>query len=250
MGIATSFWRRAGSSSAFFAGAHALRIALPAACRWRRLWPISASACFCSWRWDFCSRAVSASPPACRARPSGRGWAWPFRAGLQRDRVPAVRRSCPSPTRSGSRRGHLIGNAVDAAGAGDLFRGAGPARPGCGAGWMQPGWRAHLLLRLHLAAGGGLSGLGLLAAEIAGRHHPAGAQHAAGRAEPLDPGLLLGLVAVVGVQFLFVGSAYPWFPCSAFADIAGALLIGLAPLMLAYLVVAALATLLASSPEV
>src|ERR1700743_938035 len=59
----------------------------------------------------------------------------------------------------------------------------------------------------------------------------------------------LGLVAVVGVQFLFVGSAYPWLHCSAFADITGALLVGLAPLMLAYLVVAALATLLASSPE-
>ena len=73
------------------------------------------------------------------------------------------------------------------------------------------------------------------------------------RPEGLGPALrafCLGLVAVVGVQFLFVGSAYPWFACSAFADITGALLIGLAPLMLAYLVVAALATLLASSPEV
>ena len=59
----------------------------------------------------------------------------------------------------------------------------------------------------------------------------------------------LGLVAVVGIQFLFVGSAYPWFGCSAFADITGALLIGLAPLMLAYLMVAALASLLASSPD-
>ena len=58
------------------------------------------------------------------------------------------------------------------------------------------------------------------------------------------------MVAVVGIQFLFVGSAYPWFHCSAFADITGALLIGLAPLMLAYLIVAALASLLASSPEV
>lgn len=73
------------------------------------------------------------------------------------------------------------------------------------------------------------------------------------RPEGLNPTIrafCLGLVAVVGVQFLFVGSAYPWFHCSAFADIAGELLIGLAPLMLAYLVVAALATLLASSPEV
>ena len=72
------------------------------------------------------------------------------------------------------------------------------------------------------------------------------------RPEGLNPSIrafCLGLVAVVGMQFFFVGSAYPWFPCHAYADIAGALLIGLAPLMLAYLVVAALATLLASSPE-
>lgn len=60
---------------------------------------------------------------------------------------------------------------------------------------------------------------------------------------------LFGVVAVVGIQFLCVGSAYPWLNCSAFADITGALLIGLAPLMLAYLIVAALASLLASSPE-
>jgi hypothetical protein len=60
---------------------------------------------------------------------------------------------------------------------------------------------------------------------------------------------LFGIVAVVGIQFLFVGSAYPWLNCSAFADITGALLIGLAPLMLAYLIVAALASLLASAPE-
>jgi hypothetical protein len=72
------------------------------------------------------------------------------------------------------------------------------------------------------------------------------------RPEGLGPSVrafCLGLVAVIGVQFLFVGSAYPWLNCSAFADITGALLIGLAPLMLSYLVVAALATLLASSPE-
>ena len=72
------------------------------------------------------------------------------------------------------------------------------------------------------------------------------------RPEGLAPSVrafCLGVVAVVGVQFLFVGSAYPWLNCSAFDNITGALLIGLAPLMLAYLVVAALATLLASSPE-
>jgi hypothetical protein len=60
---------------------------------------------------------------------------------------------------------------------------------------------------------------------------------------------LFGIAAVVGIQFLFVGSAFPWLACSAYADITGALLIGLAPLMLAYLIVAALASLLASSPE-
>jgi hypothetical protein len=60
---------------------------------------------------------------------------------------------------------------------------------------------------------------------------------------------LFGIVAVVGIQFLFVGSAYPWLHCSAFANVTGALLIGLAPLMLAYLIVAALASLMASAPE-
>jgi len=60
---------------------------------------------------------------------------------------------------------------------------------------------------------------------------------------------LFGIAAVVSIQFLFVGSAYPWLHCSAFADVTGALLIGLAPLMLAYLIVAALASLLASAPD-
>ena len=60
---------------------------------------------------------------------------------------------------------------------------------------------------------------------------------------------LLGIVAVVGIQFLFVGSAYPWMNCSAFADITGALLLGLAPLLLSYLIVAALANLLATGHE-
>jgi hypothetical protein len=72
------------------------------------------------------------------------------------------------------------------------------------------------------------------------------------RPQALGPTLrafLFGIVAVVGIQFLFVGSAYPWLNCSAFADITGALLIGLAPLMLAYLIVAALASLMASAPE-
>ena len=72
------------------------------------------------------------------------------------------------------------------------------------------------------------------------------------RPEILGPTLrafLLGIAAVVGIQFLFVGSAYPWFQCSAYTDITGALLIGLFPLMLAYLIVAALTALMAASPE-
>jgi hypothetical protein len=75
---------------------------------------------------------------------------------------------------------------------------------------------------------------------------------AGNRPQPLGPTLrafLFGIVAVVGIQFLFVGSAYPWLNCSAFADVTGALLIGLAPLMLAYLILAALASLMASAPE-
>ena len=72
------------------------------------------------------------------------------------------------------------------------------------------------------------------------------------RPEILGPTLrafLLGIAAVVGIQFLFVGSAIPWFQCSAYTDITGALLIGLFPLMLAYLIMAALVSLMAASPE-
>ncbi len=75
---------------------------------------------------------------------------------------------------------------------------------------------------------------------------------ASDRPQILGPTLrafLFGIVAVVSIQFLFVGSAFPWLHCSAFADVTGALLIGLAPLMLAYLIVAALASLMASAPE-
>jgi hypothetical protein len=72
------------------------------------------------------------------------------------------------------------------------------------------------------------------------------------RPEILGPTLrafLLGMGAVVGIQFLFIGSAYPWFACSAYTDITGGLLIGLFPLMLVYLIIAALVSLMAASPE-
>jgi hypothetical protein len=74
----------------------------------------------------------------------------------------------------------------------------------------------------------------------------------AGKPEIIGPSLralLFGMVAVTGIQFLYLGSAFPLLACSAYADITGALLMSLAPLMLAYIIVAALASLLAASPE-
>ena len=61
---------------------------------------------------------------------------------------------------------------------------------------------------------------------------------------------LFGVAAIAGIQLLVVGSVYPWLGCGAYTDtdISGALLIGLAPLMLAYLILTALASLVASSP--
>jgi hypothetical protein len=66
---------------------------------------------------------------------------------------------------------------------------------------------------------------------------------------PTLTAMLFGIVAIVSFQLLFVGSAYPWLACSAFTDISGAVLIGLAPLMLSYLIFAALATLRASGAD-
>jgi len=58
---------------------------------------------------------------------------------------------------------------------------------------------------------------------------------------------VLGVAAVFAIQCLFVGSMVELLPCGAFAGVGGALLIGVAPLMLAYLIFAALASLLASA---
>ncbi len=60
---------------------------------------------------------------------------------------------------------------------------------------------------------------------------------------------LLGILAVVAIQLLFMGTAYLLIPCWIFASIPGAVLIGLGPLMLAYLIKAALTDLLALGPE-
>jgi hypothetical protein len=72
------------------------------------------------------------------------------------------------------------------------------------------------------------------------------------RIEPLGPtgiAFALGLAAVAGIQALFIGSLFRLLPCQALSGILGAVLIGVGPLMLAYLVAAALINLLAASPE-
>lgn len=72
------------------------------------------------------------------------------------------------------------------------------------------------------------------------------------RPEALGPStlaLLLGALSVVGIQFLFVGTAFRFLPGSIYTEVAGQTLIGLGPLMLAYLIFAALANLLATGPE-
>ena len=60
---------------------------------------------------------------------------------------------------------------------------------------------------------------------------------------------VLGLVSVVGIQLLFVGTIFTLLPCDALNNIPGEFIIGLGPLMLAYLIVAALTDLIALGPE-
>jgi len=66
---------------------------------------------------------------------------------------------------------------------------------------------------------------------------------------PAAVAAVLGVAAVIGFQMLYMGSAFAFLPCSAYTETSGALLVGLAPLMLAYLIVAAAANLLAVGPE-
>ncbi len=72
------------------------------------------------------------------------------------------------------------------------------------------------------------------------------------RPQTLSPMLLagvLGVAAVVAIQMLFVGSLYPWLPCSLMIGIPGALLTGLAPLYLVYTVLAAVTAFMAASTD-
>ncbi len=72
------------------------------------------------------------------------------------------------------------------------------------------------------------------------------------RPEALGPGglaLVLGVVSVIGIQLFYIGSLYPWLSCPVARGIPGDALVGLAPLMLSYLVVAALTNLVAMGPD-
>jgi hypothetical protein len=60
---------------------------------------------------------------------------------------------------------------------------------------------------------------------------------------------VLGIATIAGIQMFFIGSAYPWFGCQILAGLPGTVIIGLVPLLLAYLIVAALTAAVALSPE-
>jgi len=66
---------------------------------------------------------------------------------------------------------------------------------------------------------------------------------------PTAVAAVLGLAAVFAIQCIFVGSVLELMPCSAYVGVPGALVAGLAPLLLAYLIYAALAALMASGSE-
>lgn len=89
------------------------------------------------------------------------------------------------------------------------------------------------LSRLRLAAG-------ILRLERKRRPEALGAQ-------PLA--FAVGIAAVIGIQLFYVGTAYSLIPCRLFSGLLGGVVVGLAPLMLGYLVMAALTNLLALGPE-
>lgn len=72
------------------------------------------------------------------------------------------------------------------------------------------------------------------------------------RPEALGPQALafaLGIASIVGIQSLYVGTAYALLPCRGLAGICGDALVGLGPLALAYCILAALTNLVSLSPE-
>jgi hypothetical protein len=66
---------------------------------------------------------------------------------------------------------------------------------------------------------------------------------------PVIPAVVLSAAAVAGFQLLYMGSAFAFVHCGVFTGIFSALYVGLAPLMLAALIVAAATNLLAMGSE-
>jgi hypothetical protein len=60
---------------------------------------------------------------------------------------------------------------------------------------------------------------------------------------------VLGILALVGIQLLFFGTGYGLVPCGAYTSVIGSVMVGLGPLLLSYLVMAAVVNLLALGPE-
>jgi hypothetical protein len=66
---------------------------------------------------------------------------------------------------------------------------------------------------------------------------------------PASLTLLLGIFAVIAIQFLMLGTVFTIMPCDMLVDIPGELIIGLGPLMLAYLILTAITDLLSLGAE-
>ena len=72
------------------------------------------------------------------------------------------------------------------------------------------------------------------------------------RAEPLGAttvAFILGVASLVGFQLLYMGTGFGFIPCSILSGVLGEVLIGIGPLFLAYLILAALTDLLALGDE-
>ncbi len=128
--------------------------------------------------------------------------------------------------------------------------------------FVVPGQRAFVQLPCHLPNGGRafasaftwLLALIYLCSALSHLKLSAGIIRLENTKRPpsLSPAIVsavLGAASILGIQLLFVGSGYAFVPCSAYAELAGAVLVGLAPLALAYLIFAALSNLFATGPE-
>ena len=60
---------------------------------------------------------------------------------------------------------------------------------------------------------------------------------------------LLGALSIIGIQLLLVGTAYLYIPCDVFTTIPGQVLIGLGPILLAYVTLGALTALMATGND-